>query len=144
MNPGKPLPALPVWCIAANVRPSHPYGLGAQTLRFGTKKFHPNAKVYSVGGYDREKVIVVGHIHGKRYITTAINTWYLTNFQVEMVYSPTVLERVAKTPAFLTLDGSPEAKAGAEAWVEILQNVSEQIYQERLAKFEAFWADLYP
>lgn len=86
-----------VWCIVANVRISRRVGPGGAELRSGTKHFAPGAKVYVIAAYwgrGAETVTVVGrHRKSHRYLTISLQSAYLTNWRVELIYSPTVLEQ---------------------------------------------------
>src|SRR5262249_26280994 len=59
-----------------------------------------------------DSVMVVGHYRGHRYVTSALNLEYLENFRPELIYSPTVIERIKARGDYLfaNLDGSDEAK----------------------------------
>jgi hypothetical protein len=85
----------PVWCVVANVVYERNYGPGGLEKRRGTKHFAAGAKVYCVqffwdGGDDN--VEVVGRHRGsQRYVKMVIRTEWLTNYRVELVYSPAVI-----------------------------------------------------
>ena len=128
----------PVWCVAANVREEIPWGEGALETHRGTRKFHAGAKVYLADAYEgmgTDRITVTGHYRGKGYITCYLNTRFLTNWRVELAYSPAVMSRL---PGW---DGSAESKAEAEHFAELLQRASDERHNERLAKRQASQAD---
>lgn len=128
----------PAWCIVANIIRERPYGPGGQELRPGTKHFAPGAKVYVVKffwGMGGESLTVVGrHRRSHRYITLSIQSTWLVNWRVELVYSPYVIQVLQQHPytywpyrqRIVTSDtqrmGSLEAKAKAE---EIIRNLQQ-------------------
>lgn len=86
------------WMVVANVVRRHLWGEGGEEERSGTKHFKPGAKVYVIGDYPGmcETVTVIGRSRQGRYITVALPVWYLTRFHAKVVYSPTVIRRVAQ------------------------------------------------
>src|SRR5260221_14497790 len=108
----------PVWAIVANVRDEIPQGEGYKETRRGTNHFHTGAKVFLAGANTNTPAndvvaIVVGHYRGKGYVTVALNAWKLTNWRAELIYSPTVIARLAEpheaaqTTRNWEADGSP-------------------------------------
>lgn len=87
--------SLAVWCVVANVMREHAFGPGGAERRRGTKHFQPGAKVYcfpALWGDDYEDVQVVGrHRATHRYVTMIVPSRWLTNWRVELVYSPYVI-----------------------------------------------------
>jgi hypothetical protein len=85
---------VPVWCVVANVREETPGGEGDRETRRGSKHFQPGAKVYCfppLWGDGYQNVKVVGRHRGShRYVTMVIDSQYLTNWRVELVYGPYV------------------------------------------------------
>lgn len=132
----------PVWCVAANVRGEIPFGEGAVETRRGTRKFHGGAKVYLAGAYwgmGAMDVTVIGNYRGKGYITCSLKSHFLTNWRVELVYSPAVLSRIGRIRAADSFewDAGPESKAKAEHFAEMFQKASDERHNERLAKRQA-------
>lgn len=135
----------PAWCLVANVVAERRTGPGGGTVRRGTKHFAPSAKVYclpplwdsyhKVRGVDH--ILVVGrHRRSHRYMALVMPTEWLTNWRVQLVYSPTVIQcmvhavrerRIWLDPTDDDLcamkvmwDGSADSKARAEhlaAWM---------------------------
>jgi hypothetical protein len=132
--------AAPVWCVAANVRDSIPFGHDAVETRQGTRKFHAGAKVYLAStfwGTGAEQVTVVGHYRGKGYITASLKTRYLTNWRAELVYSPAVIARLKQIPVWndsFKWDGGAESKALAEQTAERFRRFSDELHNQRVAK----------
>jgi hypothetical protein len=85
----------PVWCIAATVISERPYGPGGVERRRGLKLFSPGAKVHVPDGFHGmgyESVTVVGRVRkSSRYSIVHVRTDHLTNWRVELVYSPTAM-----------------------------------------------------
>jgi len=129
----------PVWCLVANVVAERRAGPGGMDVRRGTKHFAPGAKVYclpplwdsyhKVRGFD--KIVVVGrHRRSHRYMTIVTRTEWLTNWRVQLVYSPPVIREMVRfvqdrwswldytidylRANNLVWDGSAESKARAE------------------------------
>jgi hypothetical protein len=88
----------PVWCVIANVVDERPYGPGGAELRRGLKLFRPGAKVHVVdgfGGMGYETLTVVGQVRrSSRFSTVHVQTEHLTNWRVQLVYSPAVLRQI--------------------------------------------------
>ena len=131
--------SVPIWCVAANVRDSIPFGHGAVETRQGTRKFHAGAKVYLASafwGTGAEDVTVVGHYRGKGYITASLKTRYLTNWRAELVYSPAVIARLKQIPEWnrLKWNSSADSKTLAEQMAEDFNKFSATLHNERLAK----------
>lgn len=85
----------PIWCVVANLAREHPRGPGGQEVRRGTGLFAPGAKVYCyppLWGDGYEKIKLVGHHRAShRYITAVVRFSRLTNWRVELIYSPQVI-----------------------------------------------------
>lgn len=83
-----------LWCVAANVVASRPYGPGGQESRTGTKHFKPGVKDYIIDWYPGmcENIIVVGH-HRKshRLMKAAIRAAWVERLRLELVYSPSII-----------------------------------------------------
>jgi hypothetical protein len=90
----------PVWCIAATVISERPYGPGGVERRRGLKLFSPGAKVHVPDGFHGmgyESVTVVGRVRkSSRYSIVHVRTDHLTNWRVELVYSPTARARIGE------------------------------------------------
>jgi len=120
-------------------------GHGVVAIRRGTKHFAPGAKVYCLpplwDAYHKcrgvDHIVVVGrHRRSHRYIALVMPTEWLTNWRVQLVYSPAVKRRMVHAvwerrawlgPTVANLragkliwDGSADSKARAEqraAWM---------------------------
>jgi len=97
MKSEKPNPE-PIWCIVANVIHERWYGEGGKEMCKGTKHFAPGAKVYcsrALWGDGYEKVQVIGRHRGShRFVKMIVSSKYLTNWRVELVYSPHVIREL--------------------------------------------------
>lgn len=106
----------PIWCVVANVKEERPYGPGKQEVRRGTKHFAPGAKVYCapvLWGDGYEKIKVVGHHRAThRYVTMVIRSEWLTNWRVELAYSPYLIYEM-----MALWDDSAESKSQAQELV---------------------------
>jgi hypothetical protein len=84
-----------VWCVVANVMREHAYGPGGAQRQRGTKHFQPGAKVYcfpALWGDGYEYIQVIGrHRATHRYVTMVMPSRWLTNWRVDLVYSPYVI-----------------------------------------------------
>src|SRR6516225_1434170 len=108
----------PVWCLVANVVEERKYGEGDEVRR-GTKHFKPGAKVHCFpvmwgDGYENIQV-VARHRGSNQYVTMIVASKHLTNWRVQLVYSPEVVRRLEGR-----WDGSKKAKKTAEelaAWM---------------------------
>ena len=109
-------PVAPVWCPVATMRAERPYGPGGQETKRGSRHFAPGAKLYCnliVGQKHEPQIEVVGrHRASHRYVTMIVSASWLTNWRVELVYSPRVI-----TDLWPIWDGTPASRAKAEQWV---------------------------
>jgi len=88
----------PVWCPVANMVRERPYGPGGRELRRGSKHFAPGAKLYcfpALWGDGYEQIQVIGrHRATHRYVKMIINEKWLTNWRVQLAYSPHVIREL--------------------------------------------------
>lgn len=87
----------PTWCPVANVKAEIPFGPGGKEIRRGTKQFVAGAKVYCADvrwGDGYENIVVIGHHrHSHKFITVVMPSARLTNWRLERVFEPFVIER---------------------------------------------------
>jgi hypothetical protein len=88
-----------IWCVVANVtRKPHPEGADAE-LQLGLKRFAPGAKLYcfpQLWGDGGERVRVLGrHRNGAKLIDIVIASRLLTNWRVQSVFNPYVVESMS-------------------------------------------------
>jgi hypothetical protein len=88
--------ATPVWSMVANVIDDRPYGTAGPDRRQGLKVFAPGAKVYVVGGSGLTVSVIGRGRKASRFVTADVAAAHLTNWRVELVYSPSVLRRIAE------------------------------------------------
>jgi hypothetical protein len=114
----------PIWLIVANVCRARPYGeshepkAGLRWLNAGAKVFVPGG----FGGMGFESVTVIGqHRLRRRLFLQHVQSRYLVNWRVKLVYSPAVLRLVAEGEYQpfrygdrRRADGSAEYRAGLE------------------------------
>lgn len=85
------------WCLVGNIVEERKYGENHE-LRYGTKQFRPNAKVFInlvYGGMGHEDILVIGiPRHSYRYIEIVIKRKYVKNIRLQKVFKPSVLERM--------------------------------------------------
>jgi hypothetical protein len=109
-------PVGPVWCPVATMRAERPYGPGGQETKLGSRHFAPGAKTYCIhvmGTRPEPQIEVVGrHRASHRYVTMVVRASWLTNWRVELVYSPRVI-----TDLWPIWGGTPASRAKAEQWV---------------------------
>lgn len=90
--------AVPVWCLVANVVEERTCGPDGTETWHGTKHFAPGAKIYcfpAQWGDGYEQIRVVGRHRGsRRFVTMIVKSRWLTNWRVQLVYSPAVIERL--------------------------------------------------
>ena len=81
------------WCLVGNIVESHEYGEDHE-IKIGTKQFSPGAKLFQWGdGY--ENVVVIGKPrHIRELIEIVMRRKYITNFRLQKVFQPAVLERM--------------------------------------------------
>jgi hypothetical protein len=88
----------PVWCPVANMVRERPYGPGGKEIRRGSRHFAPGAKLYcypALWGDGYERIQVVGrHWASHRYVKMIVNEKWLTNWRVQLVYSPHVIHEL--------------------------------------------------
>jgi hypothetical protein len=130
----------PVWSIAANVLRSRPYGPGGAELRRGLKLFAGGAKVYVAGGFagmGYETVTVVGRPRGsRRYSIVHVRAGHLTNWRVELVYSPAAMRRIHEVRedsqgGFGLAELDPAASAYRDALVKVAEGLRASIGDDR-------------
>jgi hypothetical protein len=118
----------PAWLIVANVCRVRPYGEWHEP-RLGLRWLRAGAKVYVVGGFGGmgfESVTVVGrHRHGNRFFRQHVQSRFLIDWRVQLVYSPTVLRLATddEVPPFYFRDldtPGPDGSAGYRQRLEQL------------------------
>ena len=86
-----------VWGLIGNIVEEHEYG-EAHEIRRGTKQFRAGTKVFlscSHWGDGYENVNVIGKSrNSRRYIQVIMRRKYITNFRMQKVYKPEVLEKM--------------------------------------------------
>jgi hypothetical protein len=129
-----------VWAIAANVVQSRPYGPGGTEIRRGLELFAGRAKVYVAGGFagmGYETATVIGRTrHSQRYSAAHIRTEHLTQWRVELVYSPAAMRRIHQVRedsqgGFGLDDLDPASAAYRDKLVEIADGLSRGATRER-------------
>ena len=125
----------PIWCPVANMKAERPYGPGGKETKRGSKHFKPGAKLYcdpgSIGGwYDQIKV--VGHHRAShRFVTMIVSSSWLTNWRLELAYSPYVMQ--AFWPRW---DGTPEGKERAQEIVDMMREREREAAEQPEAPLE--------
>lgn len=110
----------PIWCPVANMKAERPYGPGGKETKRGSRHFAPGAKVYCDyyqwgDGYDQ--IQVVGHHRGShRYVTMVVSSSWLTNWRLELAYSPHVIREL-----WPEWDGTARGKERALEIVNMMQ-----------------------
>ena len=88
------------WCLVGNIVAEHEYG-ESRELRYGNKQFRPGAKVFVnlvYGGMGHENILVIGTPrHSYRYIEIVIARKNVTNFRLQRIFKPAVLERMKRS-----------------------------------------------
>lgn len=86
-----------VWGLIGNILEEHEYG-EAHEIRRGTKQFSGGTKVYLSCGHwgdGYENVNVIGKArNSRRYIQVVMRRKCITNFRMQKVYKPVVLEKM--------------------------------------------------
>jgi hypothetical protein len=134
----------PVWCITASVVPERPYGPGGAEQRRGLKLFSPGAKVYVADGFagmGYDTVTVIGRVRrSSRYSIVDVRAERLTNWRVELVYSPTARDRITETRgtnqngAFGLDDSNPESAGYRDGLAAVARR-----FQDRTDTDRAHW-----
>lgn len=87
-----------IWGLVGNIVEKHPFGENKE-IRYGTKHFLPNAKVYilpSIWDDGYEKLRVIGrHRKTNKYVCMIIKTKYITNFRLKKIYSPYIIKAMS-------------------------------------------------
>lgn len=88
------------WCLVGNIVLEHEYG-ESHELRYGNRQFRPGAKVFVnlvYGGMGHERILVIGTPrHSRQYIEIVIARKNVTNFRLQRVFKPAVLERMNRS-----------------------------------------------
>lgn len=87
-----------IWCLIGNVIEHHLFGEDKE-LRFGTKHFSPNTKLYCFpilwgDGYENIQVIA-RHRKRAKQILFIVNYKYINNWRLQKVFHPFVLDVMA-------------------------------------------------
>lgn len=102
-----------VWCVVANIAREQRFGPSGNESRRGTKHFAPGAKVYCLPahwGDGYEDIMVIGrHRATHRYVKMVLPAKRLTNWRVDLVYSPHVIAELQGD-----WDGTRASKTDAE------------------------------
>ena len=111
----------PIWCPVANMKAERAFGPGGVEVKRGSKHFAPGAKLYcdraSWGAVYYDQIQVVGHHRAShRYVTMIVSSSWLTNWRVELAYSPYVIR--AFWPRW---DGTAEGKERAQEIVDMMR-----------------------
>lgn len=85
------------WCLVGNIVEEHEFGEN-HIVKYGTKQFRPNAKVFInliYGGMGHEQILVIGiPRHSQSYIEIVIPRKHVCNFRMKKVFKPAVLKRI--------------------------------------------------
>ncbi len=109
----------PVWCPVANIVRERASGPGGREIRRGSKHFAPGAKLYcypALWGDGYEQIQVIGrHRATHRYVKMIVNEKWLTNWRVQLAYSPHVIREL--WPAW---DGTERSRERAQEIVDFM------------------------
>jgi hypothetical protein len=109
----------PVWCPVANMVRERPYGLDGRETRRGSKHFAPGAKLYcfpALWGDGYKQIQVIGrHRATHRYVKMIVNEKWLTNWRVQLAYSPHVIREL-----WPTWDGTQHSHERAQGIVDFM------------------------
>ncbi|WP_136666790.1 hypothetical protein [Flavobacterium sp. H122] len=82
-----------IWCLIGNIIEKN---IINGEIKFGTKHFSPNTKVYCFPvqwGDGYENIIVIGrHRKTKKLATIIIKSKYITNWRIKKVYNPKIIQ----------------------------------------------------
>jgi len=86
-----------IWCLVGNIVGEH-YAGTEKVIRYGTKRFSPNTKVYCFpilwgDGYDSIKVLGK-HRKSKRNICLIMRSKFITNWRIQKVYNPNIIKEM--------------------------------------------------
>ena len=88
------------WCLVGNIRETRECGEDKE-IRYGTKHFSGGTKVYlapAQWGDGYENVVVIGKPrHKKGFIEIVLRLKYMTNFRLQKVFDPHLLNRMDKS-----------------------------------------------
>ncbi len=88
------------WCLVGNIVESHEYGEDHE-IKTGTKQFMPGAKIYLAPiqwGDGYENIVVIGKPrHRRGLIEIVMHRKYITDYRLQKVFQPAVLERMEKS-----------------------------------------------
>jgi hypothetical protein len=110
----------PIWCPVANMGVERPYGPGGSEIKRGSRHFAPGAKLYCdryLWGDGYEKIQVVGHHRAShRYVTMVVSSSWLTNWRLELAYSPHVIREF-----WPRWDGTVDGRQRAQETVDMMR-----------------------
>nr|MBA3826215.1 hypothetical protein [Ktedonobacterales bacterium] len=83
----EPPPIAPVWCPVANMVAERHAGPGGREIWPGSKHFQSGAKLYFQSTTGFRRITVVGRHRGShRYVTMVVQSTWLVNWRIELVY----------------------------------------------------------
>ena len=116
------------WCLVGNIVEKREYG-ELHTIKYGTKQFRPNTKVFInlvYGGMGHESILVIGTPrHSSHYIEIVMERKHVCNFRVQKVFKPAVLNKI-KNSEWDWWGNSDEAYERIVSWLDWLNAEAEQ------------------
>ena len=86
-----------LWCVVANIKRDHPFGLFGVESKSGTHQFRGGTKGYLAGCYHRtcESVVAVDpHRQTRKFITCVVDVQHVEGFRAKVAYHPKVVELI--------------------------------------------------
>lgn len=114
-----------IWSLVGNIVDEHPFGDQKEKKR-GTKHFSPGTKVYCFPpqwGDGYEKIYVIGRPRQTtQFIKVIIKSRLVTNWRIQKVYSPFIMQAMAKNG----WSGTEESKKQIESMIRSIKAYSQR------------------
>lgn len=109
-----------IWCLIGNIVNEHPVGI-AQEIKYGTKHFSPNTKLYCFpaqwgDGYENIKVIGRQRKTSKN-ICIIMPSKLITNWRLQKVYKPGIIHIMQSQRGWTNSDKDKETIMEMLQWL---------------------------
>lgn len=109
-----------IWCLVGNIIEKRYYG-ESKEVKFGTKKFRPNSKVYcfpALWGDGYENIKVIGRTrHRNSYKTVITSAKYITNWRLKKVYIPFIIQQMKENNGWTDSEESKQDILSMLEWL---------------------------
>lgn len=120
-NPRKPIEEVEfVWCLVGNIIEKHYFGEEKKVVS-GTKHFRANTKVYCLlppWDHFAKNILTIGLARkGRRLISVITQRGFVTNFRIQKIYNPKIIELIYKNNGWTDNDYDKETILKILEWI---------------------------